>query len=66
MVTIHFWEKMTDADGLKNSVMTFYRIRERNLKKMIVKNSIKLLYLFIGCDKSLSNLPHILFENLFS
>ena len=39
---------MTDADGLKNSVMTFYRIRERNLKKMIVKNSIKLLYLFIG------------------
>lgn len=32
----------TDKPGLKNSVMTFYRIRERNLKKMIEKN--KLLY----------------------
>ena len=32
----------TDKSGLKNSVMTFYRIRERNLKKLIEKN--KLLY----------------------
>lgn len=32
-----------ETDGpLKNSVMTFYRIRERNLKKLIEKN--KLLY----------------------
>ena len=30
----------TDEEGLKNSVMTFYRIRERNLKKLIAKNSI--------------------------
>lgn len=30
----------TDEEGLKNSVMTFYRIRERNLKKMIEKNSV--------------------------
>ncbi len=30
----------TDEEGLKNSVMTFYRIRERNLKKLIEKNSI--------------------------
>ena len=29
-----------DEEGLKNSVMTFYRIRERNLRKMIEKNSI--------------------------
>lgn len=29
----------TDKSGLKNSVMTFYRIRERNLKKMIEKNT---------------------------
>ena len=27
----------TDKGGLKNSVMTFYRIRERNLQKMIEK-----------------------------
>lgn len=32
----------TDKEGLKNSVMTFYRIRERNLSKIIKKN--KLLY----------------------
>ena len=32
----------TDEDGLKNSVMTFYRIRERNLRKLEEKN--KLLY----------------------
>ncbi|MEF2879896.1 MAG: PBECR2 nuclease fold domain-containing protein [Blautia sp.] len=32
----------TDEKGLKNSVMTFYRIRERNLRKMIEKNSILL------------------------
>lgn len=32
----------TDKSGLKNSVMTFYRIRNRNLKKLIKKN--KLLY----------------------
>lgn len=30
----------TDKSGLKNSVMTFYRIRERNLKKLITKNAI--------------------------
>lgn len=30
----------TDKDGLQNSVMTFYRIRERNLKKMIEKNTL--------------------------
>ena len=28
----------TDKNGLQNSVMTFYRIRERNLRKMIEKN----------------------------
>ena len=28
-----------DEKGLKNSVMTFYRICERNLRKMIEKNS---------------------------
>lgn len=27
----------TDDNKLKNSVMTFYRIRERNLKKLIEK-----------------------------
>ena len=32
----------TDNSGLKNSVMTFYRIREKNLKKLIEKN--RLLY----------------------
>lgn len=32
----------TDEEGLKNSVMTFYRIRERNLRKLTEKN--KLLY----------------------
>lgn len=30
----------TDQEGLKNSVMTFYRIRERNLKKLIEKNNL--------------------------
>lgn len=30
----------TDKSGLKNSVMTFYRIRERNLKKLITKNTL--------------------------
>lgn len=30
----------TNMSGLKNSVMTFYRIRERNLKKLIAKNSL--------------------------
>lgn len=30
----------TDKEGLKNSVMTFYRIRERNLRKLIDKNSL--------------------------
>ena len=30
----------TDDSGLKNSVMTFYRIREKNLKKLIEKNGI--------------------------
>ena len=30
----------TDKEGLQNSVMTFYRIRERNLKKMIGKNGL--------------------------
>lgn len=29
-----------DKPGFKNSVMTFYRIRERNLKKMIEKNTL--------------------------
>lgn len=32
----------TDKAGLKNSIMTFFRIRKRNLEKMIKKN--KLLY----------------------
>ncbi len=32
----------TDRSDRKNSVMTFYRIRERNLKKLIEKN--RLLY----------------------
>lgn len=30
----------TDEKGLKNSVMTFYRIRKRNLKKLIEKNTL--------------------------
>lgn len=30
----------TDKRGLKNSVMTFYRIRDRNLKKLIEKNAL--------------------------
>lgn len=30
----------TDAKDLKNSVMTFYRIRARNLKKLIDKNAV--------------------------
>lgn len=30
----------TDKNELKNSVMTFYRIRERNLKKLIAKNAL--------------------------
>lgn len=30
----------TDESNLKNSVMTFYRIREKNLKKLIEKNSL--------------------------
>lgn len=30
----------TDDNKLKNSVMTFYRIRERNLKKLIEKNGM--------------------------
>ena len=29
-----------DKNGLKNSVMTFYRIRERNLQKLKNKNAI--------------------------
>jgi len=32
----------TDKKGLKNSVMTFFRLREKNLIKIIAKN--KLLY----------------------
>ena len=30
----------TDDEKLKNSVMTFYRIREKNLKKMMDKNKV--------------------------
>lgn len=30
----------TDDSRLKNSVMTFYRIREKNLKKLIEKNDV--------------------------
>lgn len=30
----------TDQSGLRNSVMTFYRIRERNLRKLIDKNPL--------------------------
>ena len=30
----------TDEGNLKNSVMTFWRIRDRNLKKMIEKNAV--------------------------
>ena len=30
----------TDDSKLKNSVMTFYRIREKNLKKLIEKNRL--------------------------
>lgn len=33
----------TDKKGLKNSVMTFYRLRNKNLEKMIKKN--KVLYM---------------------
>ena len=30
----------TDEAGFKNSVMTFYRLRERNLKKLLEKNQL--------------------------
>ena len=30
----------TDSSMLKNSVMTFYRIREKNLKKLMKKNKV--------------------------
>ena len=30
----------TDKKGLKNSVMTSYRLRDRNLKRMMEKNEI--------------------------
>lgn len=30
----------TDTNGYKNSIMTFYRIRDRNLKKLVSKNEI--------------------------
>ena len=30
----------TDKEGLKNSVMTFFRIREKNLRKLIKKNEL--------------------------
>ena len=30
----------TDEKGLKNSVMTFYRLRDKNLKKIIENNSL--------------------------
>ena len=30
----------TDNKKFKNSVMTFYRIREKNLKKLIEKNGL--------------------------
>ena len=30
----------TDEEGFKNSVMTFYRLRERNLKKLLEKNQL--------------------------
>lgn len=30
----------TDKTNLKNSVMTFYRLREKNLKKLISKNEL--------------------------
>lgn len=31
---------VTDEDGYKNSVMTFYRIREKNLKKLEIKHKV--------------------------
>lgn len=30
----------TDKKGLKNSIMTFYRLREKNLKKILGKNQV--------------------------
>lgn len=30
----------TDKKGLKNSVMTFYRMRDKNLKKIMEKNEV--------------------------
>ena len=30
----------TDTPGFKNSVMTFYKIRDRNLRKLIAKNKV--------------------------
>ena len=30
----------TDKTGLKNSVMTFYRLRDKNLKKLMKKNEV--------------------------
>ena len=35
-----FGKIQTDENKLKNSVMTFYRIREKNLKKLIEKNGL--------------------------
>lgn len=32
----------TDDEGLKNSIMTFHRVRDSNLKKMLTRN--KMLY----------------------
>ena len=34
----------TDEEDYKNSVMTFYRIRDKNLKKLINKGKNKVLY----------------------
>lgn len=30
----------TDKKGLKNSVMTFYRLRDKNMKKLMKKNEV--------------------------
>lgn len=29
-----------DKKGLKNSIMTFYRLRDKNLQKMLIKNEV--------------------------
>ncbi len=38
LLEIEFGKLQTDEQGYKNSIMTFYRLREKNLRKIIFKN----------------------------